>query len=71
VRSYDLDERRHAVLIDEEVVERSTPGPAFLAGHSLLARDQEPAARTHRIDGVPGNQARMSREELLKQILTF
>lgn len=61
-----LDQRRHALAVDEEVIERPAVRPAFRVGHRHLARDEEKPAR-RRILAAAVEEARELGDEPLKQ----
>ena len=64
----DLDERRHRVLIDEQVVEAPAAAGALLIGDPHLAREQDPSPRRV-TDLVSGQQAGMLGEQRLEDVL--
>jgi len=65
----DLDQRRHAVLVEEEMVDRPAPARALFGGDALLARHQHEAARHLRVDLVARQQFREGGEQALEVIL--
>ncbi|UEM03344.1 hypothetical protein JL101_025805 [Skermanella rosea] len=63
-----LDQRRHGVLVDEQVVERPTSFTAVFARHRLLARDEKPAPRVVGVDLIAGDEAGVCSQQALEQI---
>jgi hypothetical protein len=52
----DLDQGRHSVLVEEEVVKRQIVGAVLSDRDSNLAGDRQPAARFAFVDLVAGQQ---------------
>ena len=65
----DLDERRHGVLVEEQVVDGPAAGRVLVVGERGLAANQQPAARDVPGVLVPGEQTRKPRDQLLQDLL--
>ncbi|MCY3735316.1 MAG: hypothetical protein OXG13_02875 [Gemmatimonadaceae bacterium] len=67
--SLDLDQSRHSILIEEEVVERPPVTTIVLAGNPCLPRDQQPPAGCGWVDVIAAQQVREAGEKILQLIL--
>jgi hypothetical protein len=65
----DLDERRHGVLVEEQVVDRPAAGRVLVVGERSLAANKYPAARRIVAMLVTSEQAGELRDQRLENIL--
>jgi hypothetical protein len=64
-----LDERRHAVLVEEQVIERTAPRFARLACDRILAVDEDKSTRIRGVNLIPGEQRGELGEQVLEIVL--
>jgi hypothetical protein len=64
----DLDERRHAILIEEQVIERPPSWPTRLWGDRLFTVDEEKSARVRAVHLIARQQRGEAREQILKVV---
>ena len=65
----DLDERRHRVLVEEQVVDGPAAGRVFVVRERSLTTNQQPAARECPPSTGPREQARKPRDQRLQYLL--
>jgi hypothetical protein len=67
--SLNLDERRHSILVEEQMVDRPAAACVLVVRDRRLAADQQPAARRVPRVLVPRQQTRKLLDQLLQHLL--
>ena len=63
-----MHEGRHAVLVEEQVVDRPAAGAVQRIGDAHLAPDQEPSPGRLAVDLAAGQELRVARQEILEDV---